>query len=61
MDTIAISEHIDLGRRYVVEAAALGIAAASAYSLMHPVRAAAAVLDENPVRPFRVDFPTWRL
>ncbi|WP_213742734.1 epoxide hydrolase family protein [Bradyrhizobium sp. dw_411] len=52
-----MSEQIDLDRRYVVEAAALGIAVAGAYSLMHPVRAAAAVLEENPVRPFRVDFP----
>src|SRR5580698_8430111 len=57
MDTTAISEYIDLDRRYVVEAAALGIAAAGAYSLLHPVRAAAAVLEENPVRPFHVDFP----
>jgi pimeloyl-ACP methyl ester carboxylesterase len=57
MDTTAISEHIYLDRRYVVEAAALGVAAAGAYSLLHPVRAAAAVLEENPIRPFHVDFP----
>ena len=57
MDTTAVSEHIDLERRYVVEAAALGIAAVGAYSLLHPVRAAAAVLEENPIRPFHVDFP----
>jgi pimeloyl-ACP methyl ester carboxylesterase len=58
MDTSGISEHIDLDRRYVVEAAVLGIAAAGAYSLLLPARAAAAaVLEENAIHPFRVDFP----